>query len=415
MLLSHFGRLALAGSLSVFAWSTHAEPLSLQVAIGRTLSSNPALRAEGASVEALQQQLHLDSLAPPITLGAELENVAGTGDVSNIGGAETTLRLGKVFELGGKREARRQRGLAEIARQENSATRRRLDLATETTKRFVAVVEAQEALALTARQVTLTRETETAVQQRVDRGVASAGDVALAKIAVARADLARERAEHALARARFSLATLWGESQPVAIDAAGSLLDLPSIPEFEVLAAKLSNTPDIVAYALEAAKFDADQRMARASARPDLAVTAGVRRLEAIDDQALVFSFTMPFGSTQRSSYAVARVEAELDAVHSRRDAVLLDLRQRLFASYQELQYARTEVQALTDRMIPAAESGLALTRAGYDEARYSVLQLTQAQSTLLQMQQERLSAAARYHTLLADIERSTTAAGATP
>lgn len=415
MLLPHIGRLAVAGTLSMFAWSVHAEPLTLQAAIGRTLSSNPALRAEGATVESLQQQVHLDSLAPPLTIGAELENVAGTGSVSNIGGAETTLRLGKVFELGGKRDARRQRGLAEVARQENQAARRRLDLAAETTKRFVAVIEAQAELELTGRQVALTRETEAAVQQRVDRGVAPAGDIALAQISVARADLAREHAEHELASAQFSLATLWGESRPIPIEAGGELLDLPPMPEFEVLAERLETTPDFIAYTLDAAKLDAERGVARASARPDLSLTAGVRRLEAIDDQALVFSFSMPFGTAPRSGYAVARVDAELDAVNAKRDAAMLEARQSLFARYQELRHARTEVQTLTDRMIPAAERGLTLTRAGYDDARYSILQLTQAQTTLLQMQQERLAAAARYHTLLADIERSTTAAGATP
>jgi outer membrane protein, heavy metal efflux system len=63
--------------------------------------------------------------------------------------------------------------------------------------------------------------------------------------------------------------------------------------------------------------------------------------------------------------------------------------------------------------MIPAAERGLKLTRDGYEDARYSVLQLTQVQATLLELQRDRLAAAARYHTLLADIERSTAAGDA--
>lgn len=415
-MLSHpFGRLALASALGVFAWPVHAEPLTLQAAIGRTLASNPSLRAEGAAVTAYEQQLQLDGLAPALTLGAELENIGGTGAVSNTGGAETTLRLGKVFELGGKRAARQQRGLAEIARQENVVTRRRLDLAAETTKRFIAVVETQDELALAERQVALTQETEAAVQQRVDRGVSPAGDVALAQIAVARAELAREHAEHELESSRFALVALWGEVAPRPIDATAELLTLPDLPAFESLAERLTRTPEAVAYTLDTAKLDADRGVAQAAARPDLALTAGVRRLEAIDDQALVFSFSMPLGSSHRSGHAVGRIDAELEAVAARRDAAMLEARQLLFARYQELRHARTEVQSLTDRMIPAADRGLSLTRAGYDDARYSILQLTQAQNTLLQLQQERLVAAARYHTLLAEIERSTADAGATP
>jgi cobalt-zinc-cadmium efflux system outer membrane protein len=407
--------LALAGVLG-WPWAgLLAEPLSLEAAIGRALESNPVLRAERASTQALAHQARLDGLKPAPTLGAELENVGGTGAVSGVGGAEATLRLGQVIELGGKRDARRERGEALVARQELEIARKRLDLATEATKRYIAVVEAQQELVLTTRQVALAGETMAAVRQRVERGVAPEGDIALAEITVVRAELAREHAEHELASARFSLATLWGETGPAQIEADGELLALPGLPDFDALSTRLADTPEAHAFERDVARIEGDRQVARAAALPDLSFSAGVRRLEAIDDQALVFSFSMPFGTGERSAYAVARTESELDAVAARREAALLDARQQLFARYQELRHARTEYQALGERMIPAAERGLALTRQGYDDARYSVLQLVQAQATLLQLQVDRLAAAARYHTLFADIERSTAAIGATP
>lgn len=279
----------------------------------------------------------------------------------------------------------------------------------------VTIVEAQHELELTASQVALATETASAVEHRVARGVAPEGDVAMAEIALARAELAREHAEHELASARFSLASLWGATGPTAIEADGDLLALPALPEFESLASRLHATPEATSFEADIARIEADRQVARSLARPDLAFTAGVRRLEALDDQALVFSFSMPFGTQDRSAFAVARTDAELDALVARRDAAVLEARQQLFARYQELRHARTEHEALAQRMIPAAERGLALTRAGYDAARYSVVQLTQAQSTLLQLQLDRLAAAARYHTLFADIERSTATAGAMP
>lgn len=415
MFLEFVGRLALAGALYAWAWPSHAQPLTLQEAIGRTLASNPALRAEGASIDALEMQARLDSLAPPLTLGAELENVAGTGEVSGVKGAEATLRLGRVLELGGKREARHERARADIALQQNVIVLRRIELAASTTRHFVAVVEAQAVLELARRQVTLADEVRSAVQHRVSRGVAPDGDLAMAEIASARAELAREHAEHELQSARYSLAALWGAQAPEAVEASGDLLDLPELPEFEYLSRRLADTPGFVAYELDLTRLDAEREIAVAAAHPDLALTAGVRRLEAYDDQALVFSLSMPFGISERSAHAVARSTAQADATVARRDAALLDARQALYANYQELRHARTEVLMLAERMIPSAERGLALTRAGYDDARYSLLELTQAQATWLQLQRERLAAAARYHTLLAEIERSTAIAGATP
>lgn len=415
MSFAPFGRAAFAGALCLFAFSAAAESLTLKAAIGRTLQSHPSLRAEAARVDASRQQALLDGLAPPLTLGAELENIAGTGAVSGVRGVEATLRLSHVIELGGKREARKLRGIADVALRENALDVQRLDLAAETTRRFIAVIVAQAELDLSTQQVALAAETQTAVNRRVERGLGATSDSALAEIDIARADIALEHAEHELASAQFALASLWGQATPLAIEAQGSLLELPALPAFEALAQRLSATPDLAQYALEGGRLEAEHTLARARARPDLSLSAGIRRLEALDDQALVFSLSMPFGAGERSALAVARTESERMAVNERGQAALLEARQRLFARFQELRHARTEVEALSLRMIPAAERAMALIRAGYEEARYSLLELTQVQRTRLQLHQERLTAASRYHTLLADIERTTATLGATP
>ena len=84
MLRSKCGALVLAGALG-WPWASQsAEPLSLEAAISRALESNPVLRAERASTHALAQQARLDGLKPAPTLGAELENVGGTGAVAGL-------------------------------------------------------------------------------------------------------------------------------------------------------------------------------------------------------------------------------------------------------------------------------------------------------------------------------------------
>jgi cobalt-zinc-cadmium efflux system outer membrane protein len=407
--------LAFAGLISAVSLSAFAAETTLEAAVRRTLESNPALQAEGAAVDALRSQAQLDGLPPALTFGADLENVAGTGSLSGVHGAEATLRLGRVIELGGKRAARQAVGRADVERQQNVVRQRQLDLAAETTRRYIAVAAGQLELELASQQWALTRETESAVRQRVVRGVAPEADQALAQIAVVRAEIDREHAEHALASAQFALVALWGESSPRPIEVTGELLDLPDLPKFDALAARLADTPELAAFALDSQRLQADRELARASSRPDLSVSLGVRRLEALDDQGLVLSFAMPFGTATRSTLTVARNDAQQIELDARQQVAGLDARQQLFARYQELLHARTAFDALTDRMIPAAKQGLALTQRGYDNARYSVLQLTQTQATLLQLQLERLAAAARYHQLLADIERSTASAGVTP
>src|SRR3546814_17436893 len=69
-----------------------------------------------------------------------------TGAVGGARYAETTLRLRRVIELGGKREARQALGTAEVLRQRHLADTAKLEIARRTTARYVAVAAAQQHL-----------------------------------------------------------------------------------------------------------------------------------------------------------------------------------------------------------------------------------------------------------------------------
>ena len=70
-----------------------ASPLTLEQAIARSLTSSPALVAEEAHMRAARARADRNALAPPFTMGMELENVAGTGELSGTDSAETTVRV----------------------------------------------------------------------------------------------------------------------------------------------------------------------------------------------------------------------------------------------------------------------------------------------------------------------------------
>ncbi|HET9484579.1 MAG TPA: TolC family protein, partial [Xanthomonadales bacterium] len=169
-------------------------------------------------------------------------------------------------------------------------------------------------------------------------------------------------------------------------------------------------------FALDAAQLDAQRALARTARVPDVTTTLGVRRLEALDDQALVLSVSVPFGLAERATLAEARVDAERDALDERRRAAELEGWRGVFATYQELLHAKTEFDKLGTVMIPAAEAAVQLTQRGYDEARFSFVQLTQSRAVAAELRRQRLAAAARYHRLHAELERRTAAPdGATP
>ncbi len=90
LLAGGFGAPAVAG-----------EALSLPQAVARALAHNPAIRAGDRTIVAAERQADLAGLAPPWVVGAEVENVGGSGSLAGVQAAETTLRLGRVLEPGG--------------------------------------------------------------------------------------------------------------------------------------------------------------------------------------------------------------------------------------------------------------------------------------------------------------------------
>lgn len=407
--------LAIAGVLGLCATAAQAQSLTLDQAVRQALSENAGLKAEGAAVVAAERQAESQALAPPLTIGGELENFSGTGDVSGIRSAESTLRLGRVFELGGKAQARRALGASEVARQRNRVEQRQLDVAAEVARRYVDVVAMQARLELAEQALGLVERNRDAVSQRVDRGRSPPSDLHLAELSVTRTDLEREDARHELATARVALSVLWGDTTPDFDAATGDLSALPEVEAFEALADRIARSPDRRALQLEAEEIEARRHLAETARQPDLETTLGVRRFEAFDDQALVLSFSLPLGSRSRAEPAIARQSADLDRLEHTSSEQALDAYQRLFGQYQALQYARHQTETLRGKMIPRAEQALAATQQGYEEARFSFLQVAQARTVLLDIQRDAIDAAARYHRLLADIERATAVSGDTP
>ncbi len=403
--------LLMAGLMAVQSDAAAAQTVTLQLALSRSLTSHPLLRAEAAATQTTERQASLDGLAPPLFIGADLENVAGTGSFSGTDSAEASLRLGKVFELGGKRDARQQLGSSAIERQRNVFEQRKLDVILETKRRFIKVMADQGKLIMAEKDLALATEVQKTVAYRVSRGRDTKADLAMAQLAVERADLVREDALHELDSSKVALSVMWGERTPTFGKVAGDLDQLPDVQGLNALAARLDHSVNAQSYNLESDQLDAQRRLAVASGKPDVIASIGIRRLESYDDQALLFSVTLPIGLSDRSALNLSKNDAEQERLAARKEAAGIDSYQQLYARFRALDHARHETEKLRERMIPSAEQALADIRRGYDDGRYSFLQIAEGRRVLYVLQTQHLDATARYHTLFAEIERMTVTA----
>lgn len=400
--------LTLVGTCSVAPWGFAAEPLRLEEAVVRALQANPTIQAEAARLEAVRNRANREALPAPYVVGADFENVAGTDGLSGVDSAETTLRLGHVLELGGKRDARRALGTAEINLQRSAEGIARLDITNSTAQRFIQTAVAQEHVEHAQERVRHADRTRREVARWVQAARNPDSDLRAAEITLADAELQHEQALQALQGAKARLAASWGALTPDFDSVAADLDTLPPLADFESLAVRLPQTPQQRLAQLESESIAARRRIAVASGKPDVNVSLGVRRLEATGDQGLVMSFSVPLGSQRRASYSVAEADADLAAIQARAQAAGLEQRQQLFDRYQQMQQARSEVEALRNRMLPKAQEAVSLTRRGFEAGRFSFLALAQAEKTLFDLREREVESAARYYTLMVEVERLT-------
>ncbi|MBA2492196.1 MAG: TolC family protein [Gammaproteobacteria bacterium] len=188
--------LSAALGVRVHAQEASVGALTLTDAVALTLARNPELQAGGYTLRAADAFIDEAGLSPPLVAGGEIENFAGTGNLSGAQGAETTLQLSRVIELGGKLDARvlaagEARALAAVERQAL-----RLDVLAEVARRFTHVVSDQEQLALTRRATELAERTLDLTAERVAVGRAPVTEQNRAEIALARARIDEEHTKH---------------------------------------------------------------------------------------------------------------------------------------------------------------------------------------------------------------------------
>ena len=380
--------------------------LTLSQAVALVLENNPQLQVANFDSRAAAERIRQQGQSTPYELGIELENFAGSGTVSGVSGLETTLSLGRVLELGDKPRHRGDVAQLDAGLLRHDRDAQRLDLLAETARRFLTLVRVQAEHGLAEQRVALLQRTLQAVQQRHRIGKAPAAERSRVEIDLARAELELEETDHLLYNGRRQLAVMWGAFEPDFETVQADIFHLDAEPDFAVLDQAIDRNPAIARLATTERLVEARRLLARTLARPDLDLRAGVRYLNDSDDVGLVASLRMPLGSASRSRAYLNEAEALAAREPLLAQDGRLALRATLSGLHQELLHARDRFETYQSRIIPAAGKALTDYSQGYAAGRYSLLELSAAQDTLLEARIEVLSAAAEHHAVRIEIDR---------
>tara|TARA_R110002072_G_scaffold110922_1_gene238930 strand:- start:5897 stop:7177 length:1281 start_codon:yes stop_codon:yes gene_type:complete len=384
--------------------------INLAKALELTLAENHELLAYPFS-RTRQEALKLQAgISPSPNVQFTVENALGSGDFDGVDSAESTLALSQLIELGDKRKKRMAFADARLQEQEFEFELARLDVLAETSRRYYRLLELQALQALTEQQVAQAERSLAVISTRAEAGAVGMADASKLDLRLAQFLAHRQQlvAEHAVARTR--LAAMW-QGDAMFSTARGNFEALPVLPRLATVLQTVEEAPATMRQAALQRMGDARLQLARANGRSDLIAEVGLRRLEASNDNALVFSINMPltFSNPNRGRIAAARAEVELGARQSEWTRRQLEL--GLTEIHQRLSGYTGRAAMLQRELLPRAEKLVEDTSAGYQLGRYSVLQWTDAQAERFSLEKELIEMRSAIHLLLLELERITGAA----
>jgi cobalt-zinc-cadmium efflux system outer membrane protein len=397
---------ARAGDDPATSYDNPTGVITLEQTLALGLLQNPDLASFSWEVRAAQARLIQEGLFPNPEIESSVENFGGNKDLEGFDGAETTIQINQVVELGAKRAKRKQ-----IAALEKDITgwdyeSKRLDVFTDISKSFWDVMAAQEQYAISEEIAAVADTAYNLVAERVKAGKAPPLEEIQSRVTTTTTRIEFEQAKRVLETARKKLAATWGSSQPIFEKVTADTGTLSPPPSLENLEAYLSKNPDLQRWETEMEKSRAQIMLADANSIPDLKVGAGSRYFNESEDVAFVMNVSIPIPVFNRNQGGTKEARLNLAKIRESRKAAILKVQKDLDQAYQNLSSSYLTADSLMKIAIPAAQSAYSGTLEGYREGKIGYLAVLETQRTFFEIKHQYISAIADYNKSKADIER---------
>ncbi|MBN1124858.1 MAG: TolC family protein [Sedimentisphaerales bacterium] len=378
----------------------------LRDALQLALIYNPRFRAQSWHVRIAEARQIQAGLSPNPELEVEVEEIGGSSPRHRFEGAQATLLLSQIIELGDKRQKRI--ALSSLKNQliQWDYESVRLDVLTEAAESFIDVLVAQRRLDIMRQILETSSEMLAGVTKRVEAGKDSPVERSKALVSHAKIKTQYELAEKTLHFARLQLTSLWNSTDASFDRAEGDFDQIDPIGDMTSLVGRLDRNPDLARWAIEMKQRRAAVELEKARGVPDIRVGAGIQRFEQEDENAVVLSLSIPLGISDRNQGARLEAIYNLARAREQKQAVLASIREHLIRAYQKASTEYIHIQSLDKEVLPNARSAFEASRIGYEQGKFDYLTVLDAHRTYLDAQMERLEAQASYHKARTQMER---------
>ncbi len=375
-----------------------AAALTLQQALQLALDANPTLAAARREVDAAAAQVLQGSLRP------NPEFTYQTEDASRIS-RSSSVEIGLPFETAGKRDARMR--AADLGREvaQSELDGRTLRLRAAVVAAFFDVLAAQELAVLAADSVRLAQRATDIAAKRVAAGKVSPVEETRARVAEGGVRVTQTQADSELRNARRRLSSLWGNPSPNFTRVQGEVERLTDLPPADMIEQRLASSPLLQRAQRELARRQSLVSLEQSRAVPDFMLNVGVRRSIETSGNLALLGVTVPLPVANRNQgnilEALRREDKARDELFATQVALVSDVQQAL----ERVGARRDEADLLRRDVLPGARSAYDAATIGFENGKFSFLEVLDAQRTLFAVKSQYLNALANVHRAQAELE----------
>ena len=399
--------------------------MDVQTLVRQALERNAGLIAVRQRLQEVRGLLRQARMLP--NPGLEIEY--GRGSILGSPGEEDfSIGYAHTFLLGGKRARRVEvaRILADMVRFEVADAERRLiaDVRAAYVEALAAIRNVQtveELLRVNGRAIAL-------VRLRVSHGESPRLDETLLQVEMNRLRADRARLQNQVVRQILRLKQLVGLELDRPLRIRGRL-QLPNawpddISESTLIQRALTQRPDLRVARLNESLAEAELRLARAEAYPDLAgfirYTRTRARFDALGlntqgqpvplvdtDHILTFGISINLPLWNRNQGNIEAARARLNAARQRRTYLEQIVRREVAAAWNRFRAATQALRIFDRQVLRQAEENFRIVRAAYELGELRMLDVITEQRRLIRIQREYTDVLKEYHLARIELERA--------
>lgn len=379
-----------------------AQPLTLADILDRAVAKDPFAALRSARAQSADAATRQARIGPQPSIGADIEDIAGTGPYSPVDRSQSTFYYERQIERGGKRAARIGVAQAEAGLVAGQSRLRMLDFLAEVQTAWVEAQSSRAIADIAGERLAVAQRLQGEVGRRVARALDPLFAGERARAATAEAAIARDRAVEQARIDRMHLAALWRDDDVELDPAAFALKGAQARAD--------DKAPDLAL--MEAGRLAARRRidLEKARAMADPTLRAGLRHFGQGNDISVVIGGSIPLGGRRynagnldraQADYRAAEAEAALAGAARTREIARLAASREAIAS----QIARTDAEVL-----PAAEQAVRLVRDGFNRGgtAFTWLEVAEAQRSVIDARLRRIDLLKTYHLDGARLDRLT-------